>query len=95
MTERELAPEESEDFQLTVGREQLVIRRRYQFASIVNDFLIGLWFFIGSICFLDPDTERAGTWLFILGSGQLIIRPMIRLTHHIHLRRLPAPRWNY
>lgn len=95
MTQPQMAPEEAEDFSLTLGREQLVIRRRYQFISILNDFMIGVWFLIGSTFFLSSTLEDAGTWLFIVGSAQLVIRPVIRLSHHIHLRRLPAQSWNY
>jgi hypothetical protein len=80
------------DVVLHVGREELVIRHRYEVVSIINDLLIGVWFAIGSILFFNPDTSRAGTWLFLIGSVQLIIRPAIRLTRFIHLRRISASR---
>jgi hypothetical protein len=71
----------------------LVIRRRYEVASIINDILIGLWFAVGSILFLSPATARAGTWLFLLGSVELLIRPVIRLSRNVHLQRInPAGR---
>jgi hypothetical protein len=78
---------------IRLGHDELVIRRRYEFASIANDFLIGVWFLVGSLMFLDPDMVELGTWLFVLGSFQLLIRPTIRLASHIHLQRLPASRW--
>lgn len=71
-----------------VGREEVVVRRRYELASIVNDLLIGVWFAVGSILFFSPDTTRAGTWLFLVGSIQLTVRPVIRLTRNLHLRRV-------
>ncbi|MFC3282130.1 YrhK family protein [Litchfieldella rifensis] len=37
---------------LHVGREELIIRRRYETLSIINDFLIAIWFLVGSILFL-------------------------------------------
>lgn len=83
----------SNDVMLTVGHEQLVIQRRYETASILNDFLVAIWFLVGSVMFLYPDLVDTGTWLFIVGSAQLMIRPVIRLAHHIHLRRLPASSW--
>lgn len=76
---------------LRLGREELVIRRRYEVASIVNDLLIALWFVVGSALFFSPATERAGTWLFLIGSLQLLIRPVIRLRRRIHLRRFQPP----
>ncbi|MEQ3549424.1 YrhK family protein [Pseudonocardia nematodicida] len=71
-----------------VGDRELVIRRRYEVLSIVNDILIGLWFLIGSVLFLSASTTRLGTWLFIVGSIELLIRPAIRLARHVHLRRI-------
>ena len=78
---------------LTIGHDEIIIRRRYEVASIANDFLVALWFLIGSAFFLYPKLTDAGTWLFILGSFQLLIRPTIRLASHIHLQRVPASRW--
>lgn len=48
----------------TVGHEQLVIRRRYEVASILNDFFIAVWFLLGSVFFLYPSLEKAAVWLF-------------------------------
>lgn len=71
-----------------VGHEELVIRRRYEAASIANDVLIGLWFLVGSFMFLVPVTVFWGTWLFVIGSAQILIRPLIRLSRQLHLQRL-------
>lgn len=81
------------DLTIRMGRDELVIRQRYQTVSILNDFLIGIWFLIGSIAFFWPAWEHAGVWLFVLGSAQLIVRPTIRLAHRIHLRHIPPGRW--
>ena len=78
---------------LTFGHEQLIIRRRYEVLSILNDFLIALWFLIGSILFLFPAQEKAAIWLFIVGSFQFFVRPALRLAAHVHLRRLPESQW--
>lgn len=34
---------------LHVGSEELVIRRRHEVLSIVNDILVAVWFVIGSV----------------------------------------------
>lgn len=78
---------------LHFGREELIIRRRYETLSIINDFLIAIWFLVGSILFLYPSMEKTAIWLFIIGSFQFLIRPTIRLTSHVHLKRLPASHW--
>jgi len=78
---------------LKIGHEQLIIRRRYETLSMFNDFLIGIWFLIGSFFFLSDALITDGTWLFIVGSAQLLIRPGIRLAAHVHLQRIPASQW--
>ena len=81
---------ESADWVLRIGHEELVIRQRYEVVSIVNDFLIALWFIVGSVLFFSDSTVTLGTWLFLVGSCELAVRPVIRLARPIHLRRLRA-----
>lgn len=75
------------------GHEELIIRRRYEVISIINDFFIAIWFLLGSILFLYPEYEKAAIWMFIIGSFQFLVRPTIRLIRHIHLERIPASNW--
>ncbi|MFA9462225.1 YrhK family protein [Thiohalorhabdus methylotrophus] len=84
-----------EQLVIRMGREELIIRQRYQAASILNDFLIGLWFLLGSIAFFWHTWQDTGIWLFVLGSAQLLVRPMIRLAHQVHLRSMPPERWDF
>ena len=74
----------------TLGHRELVIRRRYEALSIINDILVAVWFTIGSFMFFSDAWTYTGTWLFVVGSIELLIRPAIRLTRQIHLRRLPG-----
>jgi hypothetical protein len=78
------------DLTLRIGRDELVIRRRYESASIANDVLIGVLFLVGSILFFSEATVVAGTWLFVAGSVLMLIRPTIRLSRRLHLTRLRA-----
>jgi len=71
-----------------IGPEELVVRRRYELLSITNDIMIGVWFAVGSILFFSASTVRAGTWLFLIGSTQLLVRPLIRLRRNVRLRRI-------
>ncbi|MCK1794857.1 YrhK family protein [Streptomyces sp. XM4193] len=75
-----------------IGREELVIAQRYAVASIANDVLIAVWFIIGSLLFFGPDTVTAGTWCFLAGSVELLIRPLLRLSRQLHLQRLRGGR---
>jgi hypothetical protein len=69
------------------GHDELIIRQRYEVISIINDILIGVWFIVGSICFFYPHLTRTGTWFFLAGSIELLIRPTIRLARRVHLQR--------
>ncbi len=70
-----------------MGPEELVIRHRYEVLSIANDILIGIWFVIGSFFFFFETLTFAGTCLFVIGSVEMLIRPVIRLARSVHLRR--------
>ncbi|HLU46199.1 MAG TPA: YrhK family protein [Natronosporangium sp.] len=82
--------ERNQPLTFQVGDHELVIRRRYEVVSIVNDLMIGGWFLIGSLLFLSPTTTHTGTWLFVVGSAQLLIRPIVRLSRNLHLKRITS-----
>lgn len=74
-----------DDLSFTIGREEIDIRHRWETASIVNDVLVGLWFLAGSIMFLFENLMTVGTWFFIIGSAELLARPLIKLGRNIHV----------
>ncbi|MEN0101399.1 MAG: YrhK family protein [Curtobacterium sp.] len=76
------------DVTLRIGPDELRIRELYETISIVNDVMVALWFVVGSILFFSESTTIAGTWLFLIGSVQLLIRPVIRLARRVHLGRI-------
>ena len=79
------------DLTFTFGHDEIVLHRRYEILSMINDMMIGLWFLVGSFCFFyDGTLLKIGTWLFVIGSAQLLIRPGIQLARSIHLKHLPA-----
>ncbi|MFL3649753.1 MAG: YrhK family protein [Pseudoalteromonas sp.] len=57
----------------------MTIQRRYEALGAFNDFLIAVWFLIGSFFFLNDSLIESGTWLFIVGSAQLLIKPVLKL----------------
>lgn len=84
----ESSAEGASSLTIRIGPQELVIRRRYEAASIVNDVLIGLWFLIGSVFFFFDSLTRAGTVLFVIGSVEMLIRPVVRLARHLHIQSL-------
>lgn len=88
-------PEEStapHPLTLRIGDEEIVIRKRYEAASIANDILISLWFIVGSVMFFFEAWAIPATWCFLIGSVELLIRPVIRLSRHVHLQRIESNR---
>ena len=79
---------DSKKLDLGVGQDHIVIQRRYDALGAVNDLLIAIWFLIGSFFFLNNSLVQSGTWLFIVGSAQLIIKPLIKLTSLVHVGKV-------
>ncbi|WP_346845985.1 YrhK family protein [uncultured Rothia sp.] len=76
------------DVHIKIGHDELVIRGRYETLSIINDVLIGVIFLIGSFFFFSDSTMVMGTWLFVVGSILMLIRPSIRITRRFHLQNM-------
>jgi len=80
--------ERKEDYgEIYIGKYEFFFKKSYKVINTINDFLIGIWFLIGSILFFYDHLKNIGVWLFILGSVQLLIRPTIKLVHDFHLRK--------
>lgn len=78
----------SREVDVDLGHRHVIIQRRYEALGAVNDLLIATWFLIGSIFFLNKSLEENGTWLFILGSIQLLIKPVLKLSSLVHVSRI-------
>lgn len=76
------------ELDLDIGKRHIVIQRRYEAMGAFNDLLIAVWFLVGSFFFLNDSLVESGTWLFIVGSAQLIIKPLIKLTSLVHVGRM-------
>ncbi|MEE4023452.1 YrhK family protein [Gordonia sp. PKS22-38] len=77
-----------DDITIRIGRDELMIRQRWETASIANDVLIAMWFVAGSICFFWESTTVIATWLFLIGSIEFLVRPAIRLARRVQIRQV-------
>ncbi|WP_328810340.1 YrhK family protein [Rhodococcus sp. NBC_00294] len=73
---------------LTIGHDELIVRQRWEVVSIVNDIAIAVWFIAGSVLFFSESTTELGTVFFLVGSIELLVRPVIRLVRRVHIRRV-------
>ncbi|MCG1029076.1 YrhK family protein [Virgibacillus halodenitrificans] len=62
-------------------------KKIYQLLYTLNDFLLGLWFLIGSIFFYFEPLKTWGVTLFVIASLQFVLKPTIRLIHEIDAKR--------
>lgn len=62
------------------------IERNYKALGLINAFMIGIEFLIGSIEFLPGHLNTIGVYLFILGSFQILLIPTIRISRDIHIK---------
>jgi len=69
-------------------RHERKIHEWYEWVHILNDFITALFFIIGSVLFFSPNTVYDGTWLFLIGSCQMIIGPFIRMFNKLHVRHI-------
>lgn len=80
-----MSNQDKRSLEIDLGQEHIVVQRRYEAAGALNDLLIAVWFLIGSIFFLSNSLVERGTWLFIVGSAQLLIKPVLKLASLIHV----------
>lgn len=79
--------QDSNQFAFDLDQRHIIIQRRYEALGAINDFLIALWFLIGSFFFLTSSLVESGTWLFVVGSAQLLIKPTLKLISLVHVSR--------
>lgn len=73
--------------ELKVGQYALFFNRNYHLIYLTNEIMLGIWFVVGSVFFLWETTKTAGIILFIIGSLQLLIRPLLKIFHSMTLKK--------
>lgn len=79
---------------IQIGTFEVSFNKKYQIISLLNDLTLGLEFLIGSIFFLFEDLKTAGVVLFIIGSAQLLSRPIIKIFHAFRFSHVQEKRRN-
>ncbi|MDP8162352.1 YrhK family protein [Pasteurella skyensis] len=73
---------------LDLKQKHIIIQRRYEMLGAINDLFIAIWFLIGSFFFLSDSLVTSGTWLFIVGSAQLLIKPTLKIISLVHVKKV-------
>ena len=75
------------ELDLNFAHRHVVIQRRYEALGALNDLMIAIWFLVGSVFYLDESLTDDGTWLFIVGCIQLLVKPALKLSSLVHVGR--------
>lgn len=70
---------------IRLGRRVIVLNHRYEALSILNDIFIGVFFTVGSVLFFFSDLENWAITMFVLGSIDFLLRPVIRLARRVNV----------
>ncbi|WP_244869444.1 YrhK family protein [Tetragenococcus muriaticus] len=72
----------------TLFKHDIEIGAFYNLLYQANDVILALFFIVGSFLFFKESTTFYGTILFVIGSFQLLIRPLIMISKEIHIYRI-------
>lgn len=76
--------DENKFLDIQMGTYEVTFSKKYRLIALLNDFMLALEFLVGSVLFLFESTLTVGTILFIIGSAQLLARPIIKIIHAFH-----------
>lgn len=79
---------QQEDVHIEIGSYKMVIEKRYQAVSFVNDMLLGVLYLIGSILFLTDVSQTVSISFFLAGSIMMIIRAGLNLLKDLHINKI-------
>lgn len=83
--EHEMDQAKEEDVIVKMGKIRLYFQNYYTIVSLINDILTGTLYLTGSILQLYFDMNFWGMNLFILASILLLMRPILKILHNIHI----------
>jgi len=72
----------------TLFKHDIKIDAFYNMLYQMNDIILALFFIAGSLLFFKESTSFYGSILFLIGSFQLLIRPLIMISREIHIRNI-------
>lgn len=80
--------EDKKELEFNIFGFDIKIDTFYKLLYQINDIILAMFFIVGSFLFFKEATTFAGTVLFVIGSIQMLIRPLIAITRDIHISRV-------
>lgn len=85
---RNIVKEQQEDVHIEIGAYEMIIEKRYRVVSFINDLLLGVLYFIGSILFLTDISQAVSISFFLAGSIMMIIRAGLNILKDLHVKKI-------
>ncbi|MDM5224809.1 YrhK family protein [Cytobacillus sp. NJ13] len=85
---RNIVREQQEDVHIKIGDYEMIIEKRYRVVSFINDLLLGVLYFIGSILFLTDASQAVSISFFLAGSILMIIRAGLNILKDLHINKI-------
>jgi YrhK-like protein len=85
---RNIVKEQQEDVHIEIGAYEMIIEKRYRVVSFINDLLLGVLYFIGSILFLTDVSQAVSISFFLAGSIMMIIRAGLNILKDLHVKKI-------
>ncbi|WP_436372089.1 YrhK family protein [Cytobacillus sp. BC1816] len=85
---RNIVREQQENVHIEIGDYEMIIEKRYRIVSLINDLLLGVLYFIGSILFLTDVSQAVSISFFLAGSIMMIIRAGLNILKDLHVNKI-------
>ncbi|RBP95942.1 YrhK-like protein [Cytobacillus firmus] len=85
---RNIVREQQENVHIEIGDYEMIIEKRYRVVSLINDLLLGVLYFIGSILFLTDVSQAVSISFFLAGSIMMIIRAGLNILKDLHVNKI-------
>ncbi|ARF15951.1 YrhK family protein [Sporosarcina ureae] len=77
-----------QEYEVKLGKHVIFFNKNYRYIFIINELVLGIIFIVGSVFFFFETLKTAGIILFVVGSAQLFIRPVLKILHATTLRKI-------
>lgn len=74
--------------EVQIGKHIIFFNKHYKYIFIINELVLGIEFVVGSAFFFFESLKTAGIILFIVGSAQMFLRPVLKIFHAISLKKV-------
>ncbi|WP_454193434.1 YrhK family protein [Paenibacillus sp. Marseille-Q7038] len=71
-------------------KKRIETRNRYETVHVASEIVTAILYLVGSFFLFYPDLKVIGSIMFILGSIQMLVRALIRMSYMVKLRK-----WDY